>query len=320
MKFLFVFPLSKSDTDAAVRSATLVKKFGPYPCDCLVYPEKGVSAASIVELLQSSFQKVLVDTPFDISPTGWPQGPNHMFKRVAKYMVDSPYDYFYFWEPDCLPVKAGWLQNLRDEYEKVAIPDGKVFMGVLHSTRMRRPDGSEFTEGMHMTGTGFYPRVVPRYAPSAVLPSTFAWDVAAQMEIVPNAHPTTQIQHDWSTGKYVSLKQLKPGVVVHHGCKDDTMYRLLAGEVDSTNFDGPGEPVGNHPEVLKKKLTEVADAPDPGVFDDVNDPAQPEEIPSMMDAVLPHAVSLLQAICRDPAAKKKIQKSLVEAGLIKRVQ
>lgn len=299
MNPLLVFSFCRKDIPAADRSSELIAQFGPYPkVHLLIQPTKDVDAGDVKRIetrLEGLFASARTEPPFDDAPQIWPEGPNHMFRRAAKWVMDSQFDYFYFWEPDCLPLKQGWLDALCAEYEASGLP----FLGVIHDTRLRNAEGEEYQDGVHMVGTGFYHKQTPVLASSSVTSSQLAWDVAAQRQIVPQCHPTKKIQHNWSTQKYTSLDQLGPDAFVHHGCKDDSLYKLLTGQTQSDPEPKPIEEI--HPRICQTELPSVEAVGD---------------LPSAYDTVMPHVISLLQAICKDAATRRKVQRVLRKECLV----
>src|SRR6185295_4346169 len=184
------------------RSAELIRKFGPYPgSDLMIEPTLTMDKSdvdAIADILRPSFDKCLIVPPYDESPMSWPEGPNHMFRRAVKWVQESEYDYFYFWEPDCLPLRPGWLEPIKAEYERVC--KKTPFMGYIHPTRMRDRAGNISQVGRHMAGTGLYPKFTLHIAHRAATigASSVAWDVHAADQIVPLAHHTKLIHHTWS--------------------------------------------------------------------------------------------------------------------------
>jgi hypothetical protein len=254
---ILAIPVSQSDVHLLAKKAELLKKFGPYPRHILaVIPDEPVKqpANEFMAELKPLFQDAHF-LPVPLNLTGWPIAPNRHFKlAAAKIHGLGIKEAFYFFELDNDPMVAGWLDRIHDEY----VEANKPYMGCVTPTRgfEMTPDGPIPANGEdHMVGTGIYPPHLSTY--SVKLPSVdkiAPWsrmpmepfDVAMRHEIVPHAHATTLIQHNWRTAKYrkqgdsivcddvegiqpnESHKKPWDGVsIVIHGCKDGSLTDLL---------------------------------------------------------------------------------------------
>src|SRR6516165_554848 len=116
---------------------------------------------------------------------GWPAGANYVFKLGATMASQKPELKYFFWlEPDAIPLKEKWLDMIEEEYLKA----GKAFMG-------DHVQVGEIPE--HMSGVGVYMNPIYALAGEALRSNEEAWDMAARFQILPNAHFTTLIEHSW---------------------------------------------------------------------------------------------------------------------------
>lgn len=230
MNFALLLACCSKDIDAAARSADLIREFGPYPgVDCILWSAQDTDVTAVKEHLdRAGFDKVIIASPHDKDERGWPISPNHLFRRAAQMMSTLKYDAWFFFEADCLPMHSNWLRDLTAEYQIFKQP----FMGCVNPTvlpeEILKRDPS-LRDQKHLVGTAIYPKEVARYSSRALLADKTPWDVNSQDEVVPFAHHTDQICHQWRSGGFHSLTQIPAGTAVHHGCKDDTLYRLLKG-------------------------------------------------------------------------------------------
>lgn len=148
----------------------------------------------------------------------WPHPQNHSFIRFCKeFIQNDPSKAFLWMESDAVPLTSSWANDIEDEYKA----SGKVFMGDRVSIK-------EVPE--HMSGIGVY-RQIDTFAPSYVTSHQFAWDVVAAPEILPRAHITRLIQHDWKPEPFKmqdDLKRIRSGAVVYHQCKDGSLIDILS--------------------------------------------------------------------------------------------
>jgi hypothetical protein len=125
----------------------------------------------------------------------------------------------------------------------------KPFMGVLEPTLKSNAEGQVVTDGAHMVGVGVYPPNVAGYSIlwkySAQMGQPF--DILCQWEITPKTHNTSLIQHAFRTSNYEVTKEgikgtndpelpegvmfdrvLSPTAVLHHGCQDGSLFKVLS--------------------------------------------------------------------------------------------
>ena len=254
---ILAIPVSQSDVHLLAKKAALLKKFGPYPRHILaVIPDETVKqpANEFMAELKPLFQEAHF-LPVPLNLTGWPLAPNRHFKlTAAKINGLGIKEAFYFFELDNDPMVTGWLDQIHDAY----VEANKPYMGCVTPTRgfEMTPDGPVPALGEdHMIGTGIYPPNLSAYSVKLTSVDKFApwsrmpiepFDVAMRHEIVPHAHATKLIQHNWRTAKYrkegdaivcEDVEGIKPeeshkkpwdGVaIVIHGCKDESLTDLL---------------------------------------------------------------------------------------------
>jgi hypothetical protein len=166
---------------------------------------------------------------------GWPQGPNSAFSSAAKHIKDLPGDSPWFWcEPDCIPLKANWLDALDAEY----IVCTRKFMGAVMTNQHPHPNLPD----VHLAGCAVYPHdaynVIGGYCNGDK-----AWDMASAAVIVPLAANTPLIQNFWGQPKLpptfamaktpsapenvFTMRNVNREAVVFHRSKDGTLIRLL---------------------------------------------------------------------------------------------
>lgn len=229
---LVVFPYSAKDQDQAVRLAEWIQELGPYPehralivrdhrCDL------ARTQAILMALTGSRFGTVETKNVTDDAYDRWPDSANVMFRNAAKHIEFSSKTPFLWMEPDAIPLKAGWLDAIEEEYLRI----GKPFMG----------DRVEVADvPLHMSGVAVYPGVMSAHAGLAYLAQDIAWDVAASMQIVPQAHFTNLIEHSWKrdavTKEYLNVtfesweqveREISKEAVIYHASKDGSVIRVL---------------------------------------------------------------------------------------------
>lgn len=152
---------------------------------------------------------------------GWPWSCSHLFVETLQLAGDD----VFFLEPDCVPMRRGWFEELHAEYKFAQ----RTFMGA-------RVPAMEGRCREHMTGVAFYGRDWERAAPSialaplATVGKLGAWDVDCADEILRDFHPTTLIQHLWRRNdqdRSVALREIAPQTALFHQCKDGDLFAQI---------------------------------------------------------------------------------------------
>jgi FkbM family methyltransferase len=220
---LVIYPFSITDEDQALKNAQWIAELGPYKNhDIVILSDRrcdiGISQA-VVDALTPVFKHAQHQiAPADID--GWPQGANYMFGYSTCMIANNPHEWPYFlWlEPDAIPMRKGWLDDLDAAYQR----GGKPFMGEKVDLGEKRPDVP-----IHMSGVGIYPNPIVNHAGECCRAHDVAWDIAAKDQILPRCHFTKLIQHYWKHGTFTSLSGVRPEVVLFHSSKDGSLIDLL---------------------------------------------------------------------------------------------
>ncbi len=224
---------------------------------------KLVSVPSLLEQAQKAAEKLrgvcddvtCVSTEDEFSG-GWFIGCNRMWRWTVMHLDSEENTSPWIWmEPDCCPVKAGWLDTLANAYQA----SGRAFMGHVRPTKWKNPDGSTFTkEGDNMLlGNAVYPPMLSKDQNIAPLltdlgysdPRSHApepWDMYLRwLMIRRGVTDTTLFRDHWKTQKYTRKESgqivfqscddedeigiIEPEAVLIHGCKDGSLHRLIIG-------------------------------------------------------------------------------------------
>jgi hypothetical protein len=267
-----VFAYHNGDADLAMESAKAITAMGlnirhkAYVCT-----RQGTKDCNtVIQELKKSFPEVDQITAQD-GFDGWPLGPNQMFSDVAAAMYSTKVP-FYFWEPDCVPMKEGWLDDLDAEYHrKVGI------MGHLY-------EGGMACNGKNIykmiVGSAVYPPNFLDFCPSAQSLSTYnlayknagtipePWDVRCRWNFMAIGRDTPLIRtywksvnYQWKDGKIIFFAEdpeaqaiqgvtcpdriISSQAVVIHGCKDGSLHKMAQEGFpmpsDSMGLEGEGQ-------------------------------------------------------------------------------
>jgi hypothetical protein len=149
-------------------------------------------------------------------------GPNSMFRQAVRYFSIENVGPWFFCEPDCIPLKAEWIDSLEREYAQCHKP----FMGVIPSV----PNISA-----HLNGAAIYPANALNICPILGRASKWqdgheiAFDFAARNEILPISYQTRQIQFHYPAASFNTISHIPidPDSVLFHSSRDGSLIRLL---------------------------------------------------------------------------------------------
>lgn len=202
---------------------------------CILFPDSSVpkeEQSYVRELAKPSFGYTGM-IPLTVPEKGY--APNHMFMLAAQQIMFS-YKLPWLWlEPDCVPLRSGWLSRLSEEY---AGSPKRLLGNLISSTQPGLPS-------VHLSGVSIYPPdAFPLYDafPSLKI-ANVAWDMEAASAAVPRAKNSAFMQHFWGTRELpptfvkekvagqpdnvLPLSFIKPDSVLFHRVKDSSLINLL---------------------------------------------------------------------------------------------
>jgi hypothetical protein len=177
----------------------------------------------------------------------WPEAPNEIFRQCADMVQNDPQlrGVWYFFEPDNVPVKKGWLDMLADQYNTDL---SKPFLGYVDTTWERMLNSGQLNKiGEHMVGTGIFPPNLADFT-TAHRTCSNAFDLAMAREIITLCRHTKLIHNNWRSRNYrlengviksdvLGLREqqfgdainrdVSPEAIVIHGCKDLSLLNLV---------------------------------------------------------------------------------------------
>lgn len=248
MSLLVTMPVSTVDVRLAMELLDWIERLGRCPenpgllvLDCKLSKEqfKGVAdkAASIFKSLE------VTTTAFALPSEKWPIGPNWMFETALRYLESTHSTRPFLWlEPDCVPMREGWLKDLDDAYKSTRKP----FMGQLVL-----PGLPGLPKEM-LSGVAIYPGDAPKRLLKAVVQTKTkgAFDVTTAPLVVPNAQHTRLIWNFYGEKDLpptfvkliepghpknaLPLSAIPPMTVLFHRSKDGSLINLLRGDSDAT--------------------------------------------------------------------------------------
>lgn len=216
---LLVLPTSHLDAPAAQRLLDWISeiKTPTEKHELIIAASKRVDISTI----KSPFEKTSFFVPHDEDERGWPQSPNHLFKRLCQHITWNVRKPFLWFEADCVPIVPSWIDQIEAEYNSC----GQPFMGARVVAD---------NVPLHMSGNAVYPSDVLHRATYICKLNRIAWDVACAEDIIPQAHWTELIQHIWSQKRDFDFPDqksvtdvLKPKTVLFHQCKNPSMIERL---------------------------------------------------------------------------------------------
>ena len=250
MMLTVVLPFTAADHQLALNLLDWIAQLdSKLPNSCILLPDCKLSKAQVkqVELKAAGvFAKVdIVPTAQALKDERWPIGPNWMFETALLHWKTAGRKSPFLWlEPDCVPMKAGWLKMLGDTYASVC--KRKPFVG-----QVVLPGLPKLPVEM-LSGVAMYPADAWKLMlnPMSQKRLTEAFDVSTALHVVPQAMHTRLI---WNfhgekgmpptfvktieknhPKNALPLSAIPPQTVLFHRCKDGSLINLLRGDSDAT--------------------------------------------------------------------------------------
>ena len=195
-------------------------------CLLAAYEVDRETVDSVKELALRVFGKVDAVKQAGPGPAGWPRACNSMFQCAAKHIRETAKQPFLWVEPDSVPMREGWLNDIEAEYKR----SGKAFMGTTFEWvgPNRRL--------LHLNGNAVYPADIARYNPYCLHANELPWDVVRPELTLRHAHISPLFQHTpgdppfthaWTFPDAGSMIRLRGGIAIFHRCKDGSLIRQL---------------------------------------------------------------------------------------------
>lgn len=285
-----VVPISRADATRLDNWIECIQKYGGMDSHSIHFiPTHSMTtkAYEAAGKLGSVCKDVRV-SPLDMdNEYGWPKAPNWHWYRTAIIMEELSVPWFWM-ELDCLPVRKGWASEIGSAYASSGSPFLGCIVPTPHKDPSgREVESPEGPEDKMMCGCGIYPsNMIARFrdvkqlgiledftkgAESIENP----WDLHLRyvMRRIGMGH-TSAIGDHWNTinyriensqlicdskdnhemGSSVTVRRagvIDPSAVVIHGCKDDSLYRLIMGGLDTSTL----QPLRPQAEPEKPKIT-----------------------------------------------------------------
>lgn len=256
---LLVLPYHSGDVELARNLLTWMGELKPHYSghSCLLVADNGVHIDVKRELqakaknLFLNAETMLVPVPYERQ--GWPKACNFMFEAAARQISETMRLPWLWCEPDCVPLKKGWLDDIADAYAECPRRFMGAFAESIPANGVNR----------HLIGCSVYdPQAYHGLKPFMGMAADIAWDVACSSYTAPRSCTTPLIQHFWGTPELpprftesrkdddpknvLPFSFIKPEAVLFHRCKDDSLISVLRHRQSSAHsVRGPGRPRKN---------------------------------------------------------------------------
>lgn len=245
MELLLTLPYCTKDVSLLKKCMEWMAELQPHyaPHSCLLVADSSVPHDQKLEL--NSLAKGMfryaetINVAVPEAQQGWPLGPTLMFASAAR-QIEEAYRLPWLWfEPDAVPLKVGWLNQVAEEYEICA----KRFMGTHIPS-----EGQKDMPPIHLSGCSVYD-VYTYSSLQPLLNTQKPFDIAIAGYTVPRSVHTPLMQHYWGTHELpptfkaevtpldfknaLTLDFLKSDAVMFHRCKDGSLIDLLRQKLNS---------------------------------------------------------------------------------------
>lgn len=228
---LVVVPFCAKDAASAHDLLLWCGQLGRQNHPCLLVMDPDVNwkdGQEAVRLAGEAFKSVDA-TVLDNHAEGWTLGSVLMFTRAALEAQMRCLPWFWL-EPDCVPLKPDWLDQLDSAYARC----GQPFMGALISHQ--QPG----FPSPYLEGPAVYPANAIELMASSIT-SEKSWVFSCAPVVVPLAVNTPLIYHFFGLKNEAptfaerhipqtmvfGLRNIPPDVVLWHRCKDGSLIRML---------------------------------------------------------------------------------------------
>lgn len=235
---LVILPFHRGDFDATLRLLEWIRDLGgerEFPLMLLgAKSVLNVEMLRLKELAVQCFGQVYTERSPGLPDEHWPIGPNLMFRHASERVYTHYKSPFLWMEPDCVPMKQGWLEAIQNEY---ATCQGQ-FMG-----NVRRQTSNPSLPEVYLPGCSVYPVDAYPLLRDHWGSLTTAWDVATACVSVGRARKSNLFYEWWGmNGKPPTFKverkdtdpinvmvprQIPDKAVFYHRCKDGSLVKCL---------------------------------------------------------------------------------------------
>ncbi len=253
---LLVIPYHQKDAILAKQLINWMGELHPegYLHPCMLACDASVdrdTQSEIFKLAKATFTSVdLLRIPVPLDRQGWIPGSNFMFEKVAQTIQECIKLPWLWCEPDCVPLKSGWLDALSAMY----YVQPKRFMGVwVDSKQSNMP--SRYLEGCSIYDAHAY-EGMKQFTSS----TTVGFPIGAATYTVMRSTNTPLMQHFWGKPglaptfrevkaegdpeNTIPMGWLRPDCLFFHRSKDGTLIDILRTRKNTPaeKRRGPGRP------------------------------------------------------------------------------
>lgn len=229
----------EGDADHARRLLQWIVRLGPVKGHrCVLVSDAGCPwklALAVHQQARVAFPDGVVIIDNVKSVKGWPQGPNSLFLAAANHCRFERLHPWLWLEPDAIPIKPDWADQLEAEYGKSGTP----FVGAI----IDAPSPGVSAVPRYLNGVAMYPGNALEFGGFHQGPQ--AWDIESAERVLPQATNTPLIQCFWGEPglpptfvasslepnrmprNAVTLGRLRPEAVLFHRNQDCSLIRLL---------------------------------------------------------------------------------------------
>lgn len=206
-----------------------IKELGGIPENHVLLVSDGKTAIRDAESFVS-FETIR--TPFTLPDESHPRGANWMFETALKHLQRSGNKLPILWlEPDAVPLRRGWLQEIEREYSDAKFAGKKILACVTRLGDGRYPKQIP-------SGIAVYPPNAWSYYSKLAVNRKIAWDIQFADKVIPMVYPSKTIANvvnhknppTFKAGG-LELSDIPKSAAIWHPCKDDSMINLLRKSV-----------------------------------------------------------------------------------------
>jgi hypothetical protein len=285
MSILTVIPFHQGDLALVKSQIAWINELheGEPRYSLLLAADSAVPSSEIKAIADEARKSFAFVTGFQImvppNNQGWIKGSDFMFLRVARWVKENTKCAFLWMEPDAVPLKSGWLDDIQSEYSKTPYK----YMGAIV-----RQNDQPLMPKAHLNGNAVYPNEAYEVfnAMNSVTMGTQAFDIAGASVCVPATKESPLFQSFWGTQELAPIfvkertpespknhivwdKFIRPDAVFFHRDKTHSLIPLLREKMaatvkDSLIVENPAlELPAGMPEQIQNIVKDLAAIPAP---------------------------------------------------------
>lgn len=263
-----VLPFCAKDRDRANDLVKWINTLGGCLKNDLIVVHSNDTRDDLVRMIWKSV--TTIQPPFALPDESHPIGPNWLFETTLMHFYRSGGTQPFLWlEPDCVPTRKGWLEEIETEY-RAALRQGKRILA-----RVTTLNDPKFPARIP-SGVAVYPGDAWKIYNRLQLNRKVAWDVQFANDAMPHVFPSATIfsrmnrkrpptfvkaKKPTDPENALTLEMIPTATALFHPSKDGTLIEILRERIK------PEPPPAAPPKKVEPALVPIDNLQQPAPYD-----------------------------------------------------